>query len=336
MSLKQVENALSAGTLNFVITGDAGWLVERAVDRALAWGRERCGPPAFNLQNVRCSEPNAAAHLASARTLPMMADLRVVVVRDLAEADDAFMSSLLGYLESSSPSTLLIVTGAGAPKVKKGGSNWALRLGNAMKSAGVWVKFAAADTQPIGFAREYASSLGKTLAQPDAQLLVEVVGGDLGRLARELEKLACYVGDQPEITSTAIHEASSLLAEAVIFDLTAGIASRNPDAALRSLHRLLDEGNASHQLLAMVAWQLRLMLQAAELFAAGQNDWNVRETLKISAFQVERMRKALGTSPVDAAATLHRLARANRAMNSHRAGDRHVFERLIVDLSRGA
>lgn len=334
MSVRQVESALAAGTLSFVITGDAAWLVDRAVDRAVAWGKERCGPPAFNLQNVRAGESGAAAQLASARTLPMMADLRVFVARDLEEADDTFMAALAGYLEAPSASTLLVATGLGVPKVKKGGTNWTARLNNALKGRGLWVKFAAAETQPIGFAREYASSLGKQLEQSEAQLLVEVVGGDLGRLAREIEKLASYVGDEPIIAAAAIHEASSLLAEAVIFDLTAGIASRNPDNALRSLHRLLEEGNPSHQLLAMVAWQLRVMLQCAELFAQGMNDWNVRERLKISGFQVERIRRALGTRPVDAAATLERLARANQAMNSHRAGDRHIFERLVLDLSR--
>ncbi len=326
-----VRDALESGKRCWVITGDASILVDRALNDLVAWGRERCGPPAFNLSTAHGSDPAAVQAIATARTLPMMAPLRVVVVREIDQAEDAFFAALVGYLEEPCPSTLLVVAGAGFPKVRKGGSNWATRVANAVKRHGVQQKFSSEDVSPVAFAREHASSVGATLGPVEARLLVDLVGRDLGLLAREVEKIALYVGASP-IDVDAVHAACTQLAEAEVWALTSAIVARDPASAMTSLQRLLDGGDAPHRLLGLVVWQLRQVLQIIELARAGRSERDIREAVRGVRSEVVAKAVANAQKTPGSAAVLETLARANRSMNSHRAGDRRVLEALVLEL----
>jgi DNA polymerase-3 subunit delta len=328
-----VDAGLAANNLVWIVIGDARLLVDRAVDKLVAWGKERCGPPAFNLAITHASDGDATAAIATARTLPMMAGLRVVVIRELDVASEELMQALVAYVAEPSPSTLFIACGESLPKTKKGGSNWGQRVPKAIEGKGRIVRFGAGDLAPAVFVREHARSLGKELGSSEAALLVGLVGVDLGRLAREVEKVALYVGDEPKIAADAIHAACSLVAEAVVWDLTTGIAARKPDLALAAAHRLLEDGDSAHRLLGLVVWQLRQVLQIAEL--RDRPPHVIKDLVGLrSEDQVHRVLRSLGKAPVDAARVLEQVARANEKMNSHRAGDRAVFEALVVELCR--
>ncbi len=137
MSLSQLESSISKKLDSvYVVMGDAAVLRDGAVDLLVKKGLERAGLAAFNHSSYRASEPNGAEAFATARTLPMMADIRVVVVRDLDEGKKDFFEALCNYIPEQSPSTLLVLTGSRFPKVEKGGRNWQAKVKNAIKKHG--------------------------------------------------------------------------------------------------------------------------------------------------------------------------------------------------------
>ena len=316
----------------YVFMGDASLLVSRAASEVEAQGIERCGLPAFNHGSWRCSESNAADALTTARTMPMMADLRVVVLRDLEQGDAALLQAVLDYIKDPSPSTVFIGTASKFPRVAKGGTNWQTRLQNAAKKSGVLKKFTLKDISPTAFARDHAKSLDKRLARGVPELLVEVVGTDLGRLAAELEKVSLYVGDRPEITGEDVTEACSMVAEAVVWDLTTGLAAGDADLAIGALHRLLEEDDTPHRPMGLIAWQLRQVLQIAERVRAGERAWDIRRSVRMRPATLDAILKAIGRDFPGSEQVMERLATANRLMNSHPAGGRRVLETLVVDL----
>lgn len=320
----------------WLIHGDARPLVQDAVAKVVARALEQCAIPAFNHSTSSAAEGDPAAALATARTLPMMSDLRVVEVRDMQEGSDQLFEALLAYAADPSPSTVLVVTGSGFPKVRKGGRSWARKVETAVKKAGRVVKISSRDMPAGRFAVDRAKALGKRLGRREAELLVEIVGDDLGRLAREVDKVALFVGDAGEITADDLHMACSLVAESVIWDLTAGIAARDPDGALASLHRQLEEGEDPRKLLGMIAWQLRQVLQAAELIRAGASDGEIRTATRMRFDLLRSLRRSVEAGrTAGAARMMGRLAHANRQMNEHRAGDRRILESLVLDLCAG-
>lgn len=335
MPLRDLASALaSAVQPAYVIVGEAAPLVEDARAMIASAVRPRLGPVAFNHGRFRAGEDGAAA-LSAARTLPMMADLRLVEVRDLHEGTDAFFAALCDYLGSPSSSTVLVASGSGFPKVEKGGNNWAVRVKHALRGKGQLLTYGPQAMPPARFAAAAAERRGKTLAPADAERLVEVVGPDLSRLEQEVEKLSLFVGDAPAIDARAISDATAVLAEAVIWDLTAGLAARDKDLALGALHRLQAGGDDPRKLLGMILWQIREMLRAAELMARGASNQEILDQVKIRRDLVARLRRDVDAGFPSAALLLRRLATVNRFMNSHRAGADRILEGVVLEILEG-
>lgn len=321
----------------WLVLGDARPLVDQAVSRITADTLARCGLPAFNHGSWRSADANAREAIGIARTPPMMADLRLVVLRDLEEAPDDLVEELAVYAASPSPTTVLLVTGTSIPKARKGGKNGASRLAALVGERGKVLTFSQEDVSLPRFVREEAARHGKRLGEQESVALVEIVGGDLARLGLEVAKVALYVGDREEITEEDLHEACSLVALSVVWDLTTGIADRDPDKALAALHRQLEEGEDPRKLLGVIGWQMRLVLQAAEAARKGASSQEIRRAAGRMSFDAVRdLERAVkeGRAPT-AASVLGRIAEANRQMNEHRAGDRRILERLVLDLCLG-
>lgn len=336
MSLTELEQALAAGIeRSYVVVGDASPLVERArlaIEAAVA---PRIGPPAFNLNRYRASDPDAIRAFVAARTLPMMAAVRLVELRDLQEGTPDLFAAMVDYLKAPSPETVLLAVGSGFPKVERGGNNWAVRVKAALKGTGRLVTLSSDAMPPTRFVADVARRLGKTLSDADATRLVDAVGGDFGRLEQEVHKLASYVGDAPAIDADAIVAATAVVAEAVIWDLTAGLAARDADLALGALYRLQAGGDDARKLLGMIVWQMRELLRASELVAKGLNDRDVLAQVKMRWDLMKKVRPVLERGFPDAADLLRRLATANRHMNSHRAGAERILEGLVLEMLVG-
>lgn len=320
----------------YVLVGDAPVLLRRAERRLLAAITPLCGLAAFNVSTFSADDGMKA--LSTARTLPMMADRRLVVVRELESADDAFFSALAEYLEEGAASqTTLIATGSGFPKVKKGSSNWKLRLSNAIKrGGGGWIEANADSVRPAAFAQSAAVARGKRLGAGVAAAIVEIAGRDLDALEHEVEKLSLYVGDAPEIDRAAVEALTTQLSEAVVWDLTKGIAASDPELALRSLHRLLagqggDGDDQPDKLLSLVTWQMRELLSALQMARLGASDEDIRRATKAN---VEVVRGLLaGPHAPTTAPVLEELLRANRQMHASPVGGARVLEGLVLRLA---
>jgi len=336
MSLSQLQASLS-NKLDavYIVMGDAAPLRDAAVDLLVAKGLERAGLPAFNHSSYRASEPNAAEAFSTARTLPMMADLRVVVVRDLGEGTNDFFASFCSYIPDQSPSTLLVVTGEKFPKVVKGGRAWQAKVKKAIKQHGGQIVALSAKGKGGSFARDRAAGHGKKLGRSEADLLLQIVGDDLSAIASEVDKLCLFIGDEEVIDSAAIEACCSALAEAVLWNLTGALACRDADEALSSLHRLQAGGDDPRKLLGMIVWQCRQLVKMDEMARAGAPDNAIRQTSRMRWDDFKRVRKHLGNDFPSAPALLNRLAAANRDMNSHRAGASLILEELVLEMLRG-
>lgn len=337
MTLDQLQRDLAQGRLarTFLVLGEALPLVDRAIEQIFAAAKPKLGAVAFNHGRFRASDPDAVRAFEAARTLPMMGALRLVELRDLQEAPAAVWEGLLGWLAAPASTGILLAVGTGFPKVEKGGSNWAARIRSALGD-GVLLSLGAGDAPPVPFVIEVAEARGKRIEYRDAERLVAQVGAELGRLHQEVEKLADYVGEADTIDSAAIDACTSLLAEAEIWDLTAAIARRDVDRALGTLHRLLDAGEEAHRLFAMVGWQVRELVRAADLVRAGAPDKEITTRTRVRWEVLRELKPAVGRGDFPSSSELlRRVASANRQMNGHRAGADRVLEGLVLELVTG-
>ncbi|MCB9669336.1 MAG: hypothetical protein H6736_01155 [Alphaproteobacteria bacterium] len=297
-------------------------LVERACQPTL-------GLAAFNHGTYRADEGGPAA-IAAARTLPMMAETRLVVVKDVELGENAFFDALLGYLTSPSPSTVLVLLGSGFPKVEKGTKRWSTPVEKAVGAAGGWILDRKSEPDPRRFATERAQGLGKVLEPAAARALVDLVGPDLGRLEREIEKLVLYVGDEPTIRPPDVEILCALVADAVIWDLTSALVRRDREASLAHLQRVLGDGLDPRHVLATITFKLRSVTAVADAIRRGADDAQAGRAGNMKSFEVRVVRTAVNGGLPGTDVVLGRLADAAFQMNNHRAGDRRILERLVV------
>lgn len=312
-----------------IFVGDEPLRVQEA-EQALV--QQALGPMGgFNLAVLMAGEGEIVGRVMDlVRTVPMMSRYRVVVVREIEKATVALLDALMAYAEKPVPSTVLVLVGQKLPEAVKG-VNRGTRLQNLVKKVGRVERFKAEEQDPIGFAVDRARRLGCHLDPEAARLLVELSGRDLGRLAGEVEKAASWVGGEGRIDAAVIEQTASVVAEAEVWALTGALVRRDADAALATTHRLLEEGQASHRLMAMVTWQIRNLLTLQDCLHRGIPPKDAG--LKMRWSDQQDAERSLRLRPLPVAATLATLARANRAFNRSRAGDRRIFERLILELS---
>jgi len=270
--------------------------------------------------------------LNEANTISMMTPIRVVHIHSLERANTELLDALLDYVVAPNPSTVLLLSCSKLPPAA-GGVNRGVRLRNALKKKNQLIVFDAQKMSAGAFLRQRSAREGVSLSPGALQQMISLIGADFLALENELEKLICFVGDRAEIQETDVSLSCSPVAETEIWGLTDAIVNRNTNGALTTLHRLLEQGNAPHQLLAMISWQCRQLLEIQEVAIKGLP---LPPSLRrLPTRKRELASRVLRKNPLRAEQLFTELVRTNRAFNSARAGERRHIEALILRLCVG-
>ena len=312
----------------YLLIGDEQLLTARATELVMTEVM-RGGLAAFNQSVYRACEPGAMEAITVARTLPMMSNCRLVVIRGVEEASTELLQLILDYCETPSDTTVLVLTGLRWPKAVGGVDRGRRVEGKIKKLDGVF-RFKAKDQDPVSFAIHFAEEVGCSLSRQDAIGLVEMVGGDLSRIRLEIDKLSLWLGKGQAIDTKALREVCSMLSEAEIWALTDAIVERNVDKALVTTHRLLGSGEPANKIIAMIAWQIRQLLQLQEALRNGRDPKSAG--VRMPSRKMRAATASLRQRPISALNLLGSIAQANERMNSWRTGQDRILEGLVLAL----
>jgi DNA polymerase III subunit delta len=209
-------------------------------DEAVRAILERALDPAFrdfNLDQRTAAQLDPDDLFALCATLPMMADRRVVVLRDLeaTKRKPKLRAALLRYLGRPAPETVLVlVQGAGEEAEDKE----IARHGTAV----------SLEPLPADRVRKWlhrrATALGLSLEEDAAGHLLAAVGGELAPLAAELEKLAALPPGEP-LTAARVGELVGVRHGETVFDWRDAVLDDRTGPAVSLLGPLLDQPGAS-------------------------------------------------------------------------------------------
>ncbi len=216
----------------------------------------------------------AALITGPAQTVSMFSPARVLVVDWVENLPPAEQRDLARNLRAA-PGTLviLIASSRGRRPGDRGdqGARLSGELLNAVSGAGSAVECRAPTREEaLAWVTAEARALGSLIKPAAAVLLVERVGADLGRLSREIEKLALSSGTPGQISRQDIEEATARTPQDNIFALGDAIGAGAPDQAMAVLRDLLHyQGVEPTTALMFIARQLRLVWQAKIMLDAG-------------------------------------------------------------------
>lgn len=210
--------------------------------------------------------PSLAAVADDLNTLPMFADRRIVIVSEADKFITTYREQLEAYCDRPASRAALVLVCRTFPKTT--------RLYKAIqKRGGELIECKRLSGQMLtAFVMQTARAHGKRLADGVAERLVDLIGPEQGLLATELEKLALFVGDRPEIDHDAVRDLSGQSREERIFAVMDAAATGDPRQTLHLWRQTIEtDPGAVFKVVGGIAFVLRKWLSAHELRSSGMN-----------------------------------------------------------------
>ena len=259
MSLKELQNILQAGTVPGLILlyGQESFFVEKgmlAVRDAVVTPENRD----FNLTQFYGKDFVANDVIEQARTFPVFAERRLVMIKNIHESRAEQLETLLDYVEDPVPETVLLLTAEKIDARRK--------IFQLFKKNGVSIEFKKIyENQLPSFVRDLAKSSNLSLTAGALKLFCKRVGTNLAEVQGEMEKLVGYLGERDLADEADVAAIVSDTRIESIFDLTDAMGRGDRSTALTLLDRLLAEGQAPLMILAMMTRHFRQMWKISEL-----------------------------------------------------------------------
>jgi DNA polymerase-3 subunit delta len=175
----------------------------------------------FNLEIRRAGELDAEGLDALLSTPPMLAERRMVVLREVDKLKKGPRALLDRYVARPAHDTVLVLVAPSSAKADK-----------TLSAHATAVEYAplTGDRLPRWVSYHAEHQLGRKITSEAVALLVEAVGGDLAQIAVELEKLASYSSET--IDERAVAEVVGVRRGESLGDLLDAVAARDVGAAL--------------------------------------------------------------------------------------------------------
>ena len=263
---KPLRHALDEGSFEpvYYFHGDDDFLKDEAVRRLI----ERAVDPAtrdFNLEQRRGGDLDGETLGTLLDTLPMMAERRVVVVRDVPALRKDARAALDAYLKRPASETVLVLVAPSGAKAEK-----------TLLERATPVAFDPLDDKklPAWITRHAKETLDVAITPGASALLQNTVGNDLPQLAAELEKLAGYVqgsgADEGLIDEAAVAEVVGVRHGETAADLLDRIAERDARGALEVLpHVMMQPKMSAVVIVMMLATQMLALAWARAVLDEG-------------------------------------------------------------------
>lgn len=338
MTPDELLRALDAGPPKPVtlITGSEHYLRDRLLERLT---RAAVDPAmaAFNSDRFIAGEASVDTVLAAANLLPMMAERRLVLVRQVerweSKSDEGEKQSpldrLAAYAESPNPSTVLVLVGESLDGRRK--------FAQQAKKSGIWVVCEPLAERELGaFVVTEAAARGHTLDGETAALLAQLAGPELFQLVDAVERLSLYVGPGAPIDDDAVSNTITRLRVEDSWALVDAVRARDPVRSLAILGRVYDPRDRGLPLLGAMAWSVRQLLRLQSNLAEGiRFDEAARRAGLFSPNRARELARSLENArPLELERMLETLAETDVALKGSKREPLRVLEAAVLRLCR--
>ena len=180
----------------------------------------------FNQSILYGKDAEVLSLISELKSYPMMAERRLVILKE-AQYFKA-IEQLESYLENPVTSTIFVI----CYKYKTFDAR-KKTLKNALKNGVVFKSEKVKEYQLAEWIQQYIKTTGYELTSKACMLLIESLGNDLGRIVKELEKLAVLIEKGTIINENHIEENIGISKDYNVFELTNAVANKDNLKALK-------------------------------------------------------------------------------------------------------
>lgn len=323
--MKQLNEDIKQGKLRsvYLLYGEERYLrrqYRERLQKALCGGGDSMNTHFYTGKDVP-----VGAIIDLAETLPFLAERRVFFIDDsgLFKAGGEKMAE---YLAAPAETAFFVFTESEVDKRSK--------LFKTVQSKGYAAEFAVQDEATLTrWVKGLLAKEGKSAADGTVKLLLTKTGTDMDNIQTELEKLICYCMDRETITDADVEAICTTHINNRIFDMINAIADKNQKKALDLYYDLLALKEPPMRILALIARQCNLLLQAKELQTHGFGNSAVAGKLGVPPFAVGRyLKQASRFSASTLRQAVRQCVEADEAVKTGRMNDMMSVEVLILSV----
>lgn len=319
-----------------LIAGDEPYLIAKVLESVLARVVTAPGAESFDLDRRGAADLDPAAFESLAATMPLMNDRRVVVLKNVHEAQAGLRDGIKAMLEEAPDGLCLIGTGAATMR----GTLYQEWEKKAARIVCELPKKGRAGKVDFDFARwlvqRARADFGKTLDRDAAEALAET-GSELGGLHRELEKAALHAGRAERITRADVEAVCTGAATATVWEWCDAVGAGDTRRALTLLKTLLDSGESAYRLVPLLAQHFcRLGVVVALPRPEPRAIMEALPGRSWPAMASELARQARHHTPRSVARALDLLAEADLMLKSTGRDEELVLHRHLIEILEAA
>ncbi len=332
----------------YVVAGEERLLRDEVVD-ALRTASLGGGVAAFNEDKFTAGEVDVDAVIAAARTVPMMAPRRFVLLRGAERWDDAASAGrapsgrasaanqatspfdrLAEYAAAPIDSTCLVIVAGKLDGRRK--------LALAARKQGFLVACDALDGRELpGWIAKRLTAKGHRTQEDVPELLAALVGPELSSVDDAIERLSLYAGAGGLVDEAAVGACIARVRTTDTWALVDAVGARDLGRAMRTLADAYDPRERGLPLLGALAWSVR---QLARYQSAVESGASAEEAARqAGAFQPQRARELAAKSRTIRLKEVERwmlvLAETDLALKSSRRAADAILEEMLTRLCRG-
>jgi DNA polymerase-3 subunit delta len=313
----------------YVIVGEENHLASEVVKVLRA--TVDTGVPGFNEDKYVAAETHADKVVAAARTMPMMAAKRLVLLSgverwDNKSAKGSPLDVLAAYAADPVDSAVLVIS---ASKINGG-----RRLMKVAKKGGFLVSCSLLKRHELPrWVQKRAQTLGHRISSSTADTIAELAGPALGAVSDALERLSLYVGEGGEIDEAALAAVVTRIRQETVWALVDALGERDLGAAMAALNDAYDARDGGLPLLGAVAWRVRQMLKFQSMLGRGRSRGDAAKAAGVPGFKATDLERAVRrTSSRELESWLLLLAEADLALKGSRRPGADVLATMLVDM----
>lgn len=256
--------------------GEETFLIEDAVNRVSELGLGD-GLRDFNFTSFYGDDADPIAIRDAIETFPMMAETRVVVLKEAQDLSDKEWEELMPVIENPVETCVFICAASKIDKRKKHIKK--------LIETGVVVEFKRPyDNQIPDWIRTIAKRLKLKIDNEAVSVLHQLVGSNLTDIHSELLKLGQYLGETNSVTADDVTKVVSRVKVDSVFELTDAIGSNDRGRALANLANLLEHGQNEVGVLALVSRHVRILQLVNDGMKRGLSGQGLSQHAGVSPF----------------------------------------------------
>ncbi len=303
--------------------GEEAFLIDDAVLRVTELGLGE-GLRDFNYTSFYGDDADPIAIRDAVETFPMMAETRVVVLKEAQDLSDKEWEQLMPVIENPVESCVFICTASKVDKRKK-------HIKRILET-GVVVEFKRPyDNQIPDWIRTIAKRLKLKIENDAVTVLHQLVGSNLTDIHSELLKLGQYLGDSNVITADDVTKVVSRVRVDSVFELTDAIGSNDRGRALSNLANLIEHGQNEVGVLALVSRHVRILQLVNDGLKQGLSGQRLSQHAGVSPFFLKAyVEQSRHWNKTKIERTFRALLETDRALKSSQVSHPIWLENLII------